>query len=753
MRSAPRGVLLAAPAGVVVAAAWLRLEHPLGPLWRPAVLVALALAAAAVPRRRLRVLAAVVASLAAARLALGVVLLPLHPLDPGTGFGLDGAFGTFAHRFGAGLADYYGTHLPFEPHLHVEMGEIALAGVFCFTLLVALLAAARQRVAAVLALVAGAGWPATLLGAAGGIEVGAAILAAGLLLLARPGSRRLALALPAAGVVLLAAVAVGSATAARHGLVRWQAWDPIHGSEVEVGAAFVWRSQYGGIRWPANPTVVLRVRSAKEPRYLRAGVLDDFTRDAWSFGPPRSADSLEPAAALRPANQTPELVTVAALAEPQLVGGSIPIRYSAGSTPLVELEPGFAVLPDGLFRGFQYTAWSYIPQPTAADLARSPPQYPAALLEQGMLGVGDGAGVPPFGTPNRERLVSEKIRSTPPLEPYLPLFKQAEKVAGEATTPYAAVARLQDWFLGGRFRYADHPRVVGPPLVGFVTTTHAGYCQFFAGAMALMLRYVGIPARVAVGFWGGTRDGNSDTWVVTDTDAHAWVEVWFRGYGWLPFDPTPAAPSSARAASTGGGPATSGRPGGVGPTGGAGSAASGTIGQGASGGRPVRGRLEPSVSTSHGETGTVLLIVVLVLAAAVAGIVLTKRAIRSVRRLDGDPRRIGACCRLELTEFLVDQRVETRAGATVQELGELVRSQFGVDAHRFVQAAAAARFGRSERAAAAAVEARRELQEVLDSIRRGLSRQERLAGLLSIRSLVGRARPVDALASLGNTGS
>ena len=52
-----------------------------------------------------------------------------------------------------------------------------------------------------------------------------------------------------------------------------------------------------------------------------------------------------------------------------------------------------------------------------------------------------------------------------------------------------------------------------------------------------MLRYLGIPARVAVGFTSGTwKDG---TWTVTDHDAHAWVEAWFAGHGWLTFDPTP----------------------------------------------------------------------------------------------------------------------------------------------------------------------------------------------------------------------
>jgi len=164
-------------------------------------------------------------------------------------------------------------------------------------------------------------------------------------------------------------------------------------------------------------------------------------------------------------------------------------------------------------------------------------------------------------------------------------------------------------------------------------------------------------------------------------------------------------------------------------------------------------RLAPSSSASHGQAGKVVLLIVLALVAALAGIVLTKRGIRAVRRLARDPRRIGACCRLELTEFLVDQRIETKAGATVQELGELVRSEFGVDAHRFVHAAAAARFGRAERAAEAAVTARRELRELLDSIRRGLSRPERLAGLLSVRSLVGPGRAVASSASLGSAES
>ena len=59
--------------------------------------------------------------------------------------------------------------------------------------------------------------------------------------------------------------------------------------------------------------------------------------------------------------------------------------------------------------------------------------------------------------------------------------------------------------------------------------------------MALMLRYLGIPARVAAGFTSGNYVRSAGEWRVTDHDAHTWVEAWFPHYGWVTFDPTPPA--------------------------------------------------------------------------------------------------------------------------------------------------------------------------------------------------------------------
>ncbi len=67
--------------------------------------------------------------------------------------------------------------------------------------------------------------------------------------------------------------------------------------------------------------------------------------------------------------------------------------------------------------------------------------------------------------------------------------------------------------------------------------TRAGYCQHYAGAMALMLRTLGDTGSGRRRLHGGT--WKAGVWTVTDHQAHAWVEAWFAGYGWLAFDPTP----------------------------------------------------------------------------------------------------------------------------------------------------------------------------------------------------------------------
>jgi transglutaminase-like putative cysteine protease len=76
------------------------------------------------------------------------------------------------------------------------------------------------------------------------------------------------------------------------------------------------------------------------------------------------------------------------------------------------------------------------------------------------------------------------------------------------------------------------------PVAYFLEVSKAGFCQQFAGAMALMARILGYPSRIAVGYLPGSRSG-SDTYTITQQNAHTWPEILFPGYGWVAFEPTP----------------------------------------------------------------------------------------------------------------------------------------------------------------------------------------------------------------------
>jgi transglutaminase-like putative cysteine protease len=81
------------------------------------------------------------------------------------------------------------------------------------------------------------------------------------------------------------------------------------------------------------------------------------------------------------------------------------------------------------------------------------------------------------------------------------------------------------------------------PLANFLFQRKKGHCEYFASAMAVMLRTVGIPARMATGFQSGVYNPISDLWLVRESDAHSWVEAWMPGHGWTTFDPTPPDPN------------------------------------------------------------------------------------------------------------------------------------------------------------------------------------------------------------------
>ncbi|GEM01920.1 Transglutaminase-like enzyme, putative cysteine protease [Halolactibacillus halophilus] len=117
----------------------------------------------------------------------------------------------------------------------------------------------------------------------------------------------------------------------------------------------------------------------------------------------------------------------------------------------------------------------------------------------------------------------------------------ADEIKGEETNPYRIAQRMERYFKQGDFRYqtteVKQPEAGEDYVDQFLFVSQAGYCDNFSTSMVVMLRSVGIPARWAKGFNTGT-ENSEGYYEVRQNNAHSWVEVYFDGVGWLPFEPT-----------------------------------------------------------------------------------------------------------------------------------------------------------------------------------------------------------------------
>src|SRR5688572_12753465 len=542
----PRTLLAALLPAIAITATWLSLERP--PQVQDGVVVAtLALLPALMASRAGRLVACLVAALGAAWIAFGTQPWELLP------FRDERVLGPALRTAANGVVDFYAVFLPFGPAPNPEMHSLVLCAIFGFVLATALLVAARRPLAAAGVTVAAIGWPATLLGGRA-VAVGALALAAALAipLILRAASGRAVLVggLVAALVVVGAAGTSSATTLGTDAALDWETWDVRGPQRRATDVRVIWDSNYEGITFPARKTVVLRIEGPASANYWRTTTLDQFADDRWlenlfwleqvdHDGRILQLPQLVPERAGDPERWLEQRVEVEALVDDHLAAAGTPIALDARSLGTVFLLSGGVLRAQKpIAQGESYRIWSYSPDPAPRTLAQAPARFPPATARFREV---DGRVFPAFGVEGRERFV-RAFFADPSYARFVrhrTMYRVARQVAGRAATPYGAVLALEAWFRQtGGFRYDESPpRVAGPPLVTFVTRTRAGYCQHFAGAMAGMLRMLGIPARVAVGFTSGSPDGGE--WVVTDHDAHAWVEVWFAGIGWVAFDPTP----------------------------------------------------------------------------------------------------------------------------------------------------------------------------------------------------------------------
>ncbi|WP_300010774.1 transglutaminase domain-containing protein [Pseudonocardia sp.] len=334
----------------------------------------------------------------------------------------------------------------------------------------------------------------------------------GLLLLATDGRSR---QFPGGLVLVAAAVAVALLVGTLTAFVGTSG--RFAGGGDGEGAGSIGLSPFTSLRGQLNrstPSPLFEVRGLTEPAYLRALTLADYQAGVgWQATRPGPGVPAEGPFAQPPVPGTPAQVTV------DNVGFRdywLPV-YGA-PLALEGLTPGLFVYDED--SGIGYTArpaaedgWTqsaFLPAPSTDLLRAAQGEAPAAIYSN-ILGVDPRiAGI------------------------------AAEVTAGAATDFDRALA-LQEYFTGpgSEFGYdlATAPPEGDDALVEFLTIGQVGYCEQFASAMAVMLRTVGVPARVAVGFTAGTPV--SDYRAISTADAHAWVEAWFPGVGWTTFDPTP----------------------------------------------------------------------------------------------------------------------------------------------------------------------------------------------------------------------
>lgn len=366
-------------------------------------------------------------------------------------------------------------------------------------------------------------------------------------------SQRLARPLAAALAIGILAAVVGHAAAPQQ---RWLAVGDVLRRQAPLRTLEV-EPTYGPLEGRRSGATMLEVRAAR-PGLWRMQTLDLMTVSGWRIRVDEGAYRPLPQPA---AIATDVEVRVRRLRSALVVAPGAPTAAAwesdaASIAPTSFPGPGesrrLRALPGP---GDRYTVTADVVDPTLGQLRRARPPRDARLAQWTAIGrpfdvrryggVRDGSRgggrsrgfseVPLFGLP-RDALLEQRLDQTL----LAPVAAISRRLVRGSRTQIEAVQRVVRYLRDrDRFTYdTDLPAAGLLPIVEFLTETRRGYCQHFAGAAGMLLRLAGIPTRVVSGFATGT-ETDPGVFDVRDVDAHQWIEVYFTGIGWVPFDPTP----------------------------------------------------------------------------------------------------------------------------------------------------------------------------------------------------------------------
>ena len=608
------------------------------------------------------------AALALALLALGV---PAHLLAPDGWARLTAHIGRGAEGLGGWLWPYRGGAR--WPRLAVlAVVPVALLSASALSFWPGHRQAGRRRLALAIVLalyVAGAAnTPQPEPGLRGAVLLGS--LAAWLW---APGGDRVGAARAARWLIVPVVVAL----ALRPALASPSSWIAFReGPASATLESFQWDQLYGPIEWPRTDTTMLSVEQS-DPGLLRVTSLDRF--DGLRFlrsGQPPGQARLDRGNS-RSDWLSREKVSVAGLRSRLLVAGAglaLGVAWSSRSTTPLRRESDGTIVAEGTPSKESYAVLSYRPRPSVTQLRHAPARFARAYLpytgfelpagdasallepdlarESHSLVAGGRAILPTAPGSPLQGAAAARVESSP----YGRMFRLARRLAAGAPSAYDVAESVRRYLLA-HYRYDEHVPAARYPLEAFLFEQRRGYCQQFSGAMTLMLRMDGIPARVGAGFKPALYDAGTGTWTVRAVDAHSWVEVFFSGIGWVPFDPTPPTPQARSVAA----PALA--------------AKSGTLDAGSSG-RHASARVSAtrgavpgrSAGTGGGSLAMAVVLGVLTTAAALVGALWLRGHLRLRRAL----RRDGVLAVEELRRALA---VVGRSQTTLARLEQQMRAQ------------------------------------------------------------------------------
>lgn len=293
-------------------------------------------------------------------------------------------------------------------------------------------------------------------------------------------------------------------------------------------------------------------------QYLMTATLDSYDgQNSWSASQPASksyhAGDQQPSATNVTHTNTYHIRFLVSLAGNRLyapgdevAGFSVASRALAGSAG----SPTAWFSNEALSAGDDYVAAGYVSSATQDQLRAVP--YPADLSGQA------AAITYPDG-------ILQEYSSQSNISP--DVAAKAHEVTTGATSMYDAALRIEDYLRTFQYSLTNPETPPGQDAVAHFLQVKTGYCTFFASAMALMGRSLGMPTRIVEGFTGGTFDEKAHAFVVKGTASHVWTQIYFGQYGWINFEPTSSFSKFNRALAAGPGGNLTPGPGTAGPGG------------------------------------------------------------------------------------------------------------------------------------------------------------------------------------------